>query len=261
MISALPIEHNFSGRLVRKGILLEETYRIFAHFHLDEGLRENIARVREENLIGARNQAWLREVTTTVSSRFSQGESIDGLVTLAAGGLSLEIWKFCLLWHIGTTDGLYRDFISEFLFPQVGNGVAMFTTDDVIPFVCELGKRGVFQEELSEYGVRRLARDLLRMAGDFGFVKGSARREVVHQAIPENAILYAIYSLWQDTPSADRLIKSDRWKLFMMNPAQVEHELLNFHQFHRLRFERAGTVREMSLPHGSLLEFSKSIIA
>ncbi len=261
MTSAPPSTQNFSGRLVRKGILLEETYRIFAHFHLDEPLRDNIARVREKNLIGAGNQAWLREVTATVSSRFAHGESIAPLVTLAAGGLALETWKFCLLWHIGSTDGLYRDFVCGFLSPQVANGVAMFTTDDVIPFVHELGERGVFQEELSEYGVRRLARDLLRMAGDFGFVKGSAHREVVHQAVPEDAILYAIYSLWDKTPSADRLIKSDRWKLFLMTPAQVEHELLNFHQFHRLRFERAGSVREMTLPHAGLLEFSKSMIS
>ncbi len=241
--------------------MLEETYRIFAHFHLAQSLRENIARVREQNLIGASNQAWLREVTATVSSRYAHGDPIAPLVTLAAGGLALETWKFCLLWHIGSTDALYRDFVSGFLSPQVASGVALFTTDDVIPFVQQLGEQGVFQEELSDYGVRRLARDLLRMAGEFGFVKGSAHRAVVHQAIPEQAILYAIYSLCDQTPSADRLIKSDRWHLFQMNPAQVEHELLNFHQFHRLHFERAGSVRELTLPHAGLLDFAQSIIS
>lgn len=240
---------------------MEETYRVFAHWNLDHSLGQNIRSIRERNPIGAANQAWLREVTATISSRFSSGDSIAPLVVLARGGLSLEIWRFCLLWHIGSTDGLYSDFVSEFLFPRVDNGIAVFTTDDVIPYVRELEARGVFEGVLSEYGVRRLARDLLRTAGDFGFVKGTIRREVAHPAIPEDAILYAIYSLWEVLASADRLVSSHRWRLFLLRPSQVEQELLNLHQFHRLRYERAGSVRELSPPHENLLHFAESLVA
>ena len=251
----------FSSRLARKGVLIDETYRIFCHWDLDLRLKDNIIAIRETNPIGAKNQAWLREITATLLSRFSAGDSIVPLVKLAKGGLSLDIWKYCLLWHIGSTDGLYSAFASEFLFPRIDGGVAVFTTDDVIPFVRELEARGVFQGDLSDYGVRRLGRDLLRTAGEFGFVHGKARREARHPAIPDDAFLYAIYSLWEEVPSAQRLVSSDRWRLFLMRPAQVEHELLNLHQFHRLRYERAGSVRELSLPYDSLLEFTQSLAA
>ena len=261
MTSAPPASLNCSGRLARKGVLVEETYRIFTHWRLDQAVRENITRIRVKNPIGAANHAWLREVTVTISSRFSHGDPVGPLITLAQGGLSIELWKFCLLWHLGSTDGLYSAFVAEFLFPRVDTGVAVFTTDDVIPFVREIEARGVFERELSDYGVRRLARDLLRTAGEFGFVRGNVRREVCHPAIPEDAILYAVYSLWEKQPSADRLVSSNRWKLFLMRPAQVEHELLNLHQFHRLHYERAGSVRELTLPHGDLLEFAKSLVA
>ena len=251
----------FSGRLVRKGVLIEETYRIFRHWDADLSLHDNINAIRATNPVGAKNQAWLREVTATISNRFSTGDDIIPLVTLARGGLALDVWKYCLLWHLGSTDGLYSAFASEFLFPRVDSGVAVFTTDDVIPFVRELEARGVFQEALSDYGVRRLGRDLLRAAAEFGFVQGNARREVRHPAIPDEAFLYAIYSLWDDVPSAERLVSSDRWRLFLMRSSQVEHELLNLHQFHRLRYERAGTVRDLSLPYDSLLEFAQSLVA
>ena len=261
MSTATPASLKFSGRLIRKGVLIEETYRIFAHWHLNRTLRENISVIRDKNPIGASNQAWLREVTATISSRFSSGDSVAPLVTLAQRGLSIEVWKYCLLWHLGSTDGLYAAFVSDFLFPRVDTGVAVFTTEDVIPYVRELVARGVFEENLSDYGVRRLARDLLRTAGDFGFVRGSARREVCHPAIPEDAVLYAIYSLWEKLPSADRLVSSSRWKLLLMPSSQVEQELLNLHQFRRLRYERAGSVRELALPHGSLLEFAQYLVA
>jgi len=251
----------FSQRLARKGVLIEETYRIFCHWDPEVSLRENITAIRERNPVGAPNQAWLREITATISNRFSAGDSIVPLVTLAKGGLSLEVWKYCLLWHLGSTDGLYSAFVCEFLFPRVETGVAVFTTDDVVPFVRELEARGAFEEPLSDYGVRRLGRDLLRIAGQFGFVQGKARREVRHPAIPDDALLYALYSLWEEVPSTDRLVDSERWRLFLMRPSHIEHELLNLHQFRRLRYERAGTVRELALPFDSLLEFSKSLIA
>jgi hypothetical protein len=204
----------FSQRLVRKGVLIEETYRIFCHWDPERSLQGNIDNIRSTNPIGAKNEAWLREITVTLSSRFSTGDSILPLVTLAKGGLSLEVWKYCLLWHFGSTDGLYSAFVSSFLAPRVDTGTAVFTTEDVIPFVRELEAQDVFREDLSEYGVRRLGRDMLRAAAEFGFVTGKARREVSHPAIPDDAFLYAIYSLWEEVPSAERLVASTRWRLF-----------------------------------------------
>jgi hypothetical protein len=32
------------------------------------------------------------------------------------------------------------------------------------------------------------------------------------------------------------------------------------HQFRRLRYERAGSIKELSLPHDSLLEFANSLV-
>lgn len=250
----------YSGRLARKGPLIEETYRIFAFWDVGRSVRENIASIRATNPIGAANQAWLREVTATISSRFSSGDSLDPLVTLAKGGLHIETWKYCLLWHFGSCDGLYLDFVHEFLFPSIQDGIAVFTTDDVIPFVRDLVIKGVFVESLSDYGVRRLARDLLRASADFGLLKGSLRRETSHTAVPEDAILYALYSLSERSLSVERILESPRWELFLLSPAQVEHELLNLHQFRRLHYECAGSIRSLSLPHPGLPVFTESLV-
>ncbi len=251
----------FSGRLMRKGVLVEETYRVLACWDLSRSLRDNITTIRRDNPVGASNQAWLREVTATISNRFSSGDPVAPLVVLARGNLPIETWKYCFLWHLASTDGLYSAFARDFLHPRIESGIAIFTTDDVIPFVRELEARGVFVEKLSDYAIRRMGRDLLRAAGEFGLVHGRARREVGRPLVPEDAVLYAVYSLRERIPNAERLISSDRWRLFLMGPAQVEHELLDLHQFRRLRYERAGTVRELSLPYGSLLEFAQSLVS
>jgi len=182
-------------------------------------------------------------------------------VALARGGQPLDTWKFCLLWHLGGCDGLYTDFAAQFLFPQVDAGIEVFATEDVIPFVRGLVAREVFEEPLFEYGVRRLARDLLRMAAEFGILRGRIRREAAHPAIPADAMRYAIHSLMERSRGVEQILASDRWKLFLLRPAQVEQELLNLHQFRRLHYERAGSIRELSLPHASLMAFAQSLLA
>lgn len=260
-MSSLPHPTRYSGRLARKGVLVEETYRVFAHWDLGLSLRENISRIRATNPIGATNQAWLREVTATLSNRFSSGDPVGPLVTLAKGGLPMDTWKFCLLWHLGSTDGLYADFATGFLFPKLEQEVAVFTTDDVLPFVHDLVARDAFGQPLSEYGVRRLARDLLRMACEFGLLRGTSRREVAHPAIPDDAILYALHDLQGTASSVHQIIDSARWRLFLLGPAQVEQDVLHLHQFRRLHYQRAGSIRELSLPHANLMAFAQSLVA
>jgi hypothetical protein len=246
---------------MRKGVLIEDTYRCLAAWDTSRPLRENILRIRQLNPIGASNNAWLREVTATLSNRFAHGDPIRSLAALARGGLSLEVWKYCYLWHMTSTDGLLLAFMRDFLNPKTREGTAVFTTDDTIPWVIALKASGTFAEPLSDYGVRRMARDLLRAASEFGFLQGAARREVIHPVVPEDAILYAIYSLWDQRQSVERLVASDRWAMFLMLPPDVERELLNLHQFRRVRYERAGSISELHLPYPSLAAFSESLVS
>ena len=247
--------------LVRKGAFIEETYRIFSQWDLRTDLRNNLARLRSINPIGAKNNSWLGEVLETICARFSTGDDFTPLVRLAAGGLSLDTWKYCLLWHFGSTDGLYCSFIKGFFFPKVQEGIAVITTQDVIPFVVGLRKSGVARGGLSDAAVERLSQDLLRLAGQFGFLEGKVQRRIRNPVIPDDAMLYAIYSLRDSLKNLDQFSSSDRWKLFLLHPPQVEQELLNLHQFRRLHYERAGSIRELSLPHANLMAFAQSLVA
>lgn len=255
------LKPNFSQRLVRKGALAEETYQVLGHWDTDLAVRENIDSIRENNPVGASNEAWLREITATLSSRFAHGDDLNPLVTLARGFYASEKWKFCLLWHFGSTDGLFMNFVSDFLYEQMLDSVAVLSTEDVMPFVASLHKKKRMKTRLTDYGLRRTARDLLRMSVAFGLLEGQTRRRFSHVPIPEDAVLFAIYSLMDQVRSADKMIHSKRWRLFLMGPDDVERELLNLHQFHRLRYEAAGTVRELSLPFSTLQEFTQSLVA
>jgi hypothetical protein len=242
-----------STRLLRKGALVEETYVAFKHFDLGATWSENLHRVRETNAIGAPNQAWLREVLVTISSRFGLNDDYLPLVRLAQANFPLDKWRSCLLWHIGHTDLLFYRFATDWLFEEFLRGTYSIRSEALAPFVSTITtRRG---EHLSEYGRKRAARDLLLMAADLGLLTGKAVKHFTAFHLPEESLLYVLYAIREREPNARSMIESPEWRLFLLAPADVEREILNLHQYRKLHYETAGTLSQLSLPQANLSDY------
>jgi hypothetical protein len=257
---SLVTPQRISTRLLRKGALIEETYKICRAWDLQNSFRANLDRLRAENLIGARNGAWLREVLATISSRFQSSETLQPLIVLAQAGLDLDRWRDCLLWHVGQQDTLFSIFLQEWLFPAHEMGKAYIRTDDVVPFVVEQTQgRVAGGAGLSDYGQVRAARDLLLMASDFGLLRGRVIREFTTYRISDVGFLYVLHALAGCETNAQRIIEATDWRMYLLQPSDVEHELLRLHQFRRLDYQVAGSLAQLSLPHSSLLKYAEGI--
>jgi hypothetical protein len=49
--------------------------------------------------------------------------------------------------------------------------------------------------------------------------------------------------------------------MFLMHPADVEHELLRLHQFRKLEYQVAGTLVQLKLPCTSPREYAERMVA
>ena len=251
-----------STRLTRKGALIEETYAAFQAWELDLTIKENLQRIQETNSIGAKNEAWLREVVVTLSSRFINKPTLEPLVILAKGALPIDTWKPCLLWYIGNTDELYYRFATEWLFEEHRAGTYFIRSSDVIPFVQKLTRGRIASGgNLSEYGLIRAARDFLRIATDFGLLSGGAVKQFAHYHLSEESFLYILHALAEREPNASRIVQSPDWRLFLMDPADVERELFNLHQFRKLEYEVAGSLVQLKLPFRSSVDYARELAA
>jgi hypothetical protein len=260
MIKHSPSAQGFSTRLLRKGILISETYQIMAGWDLASSIRANLQKVSQSNSIGAANTAWLREVTVTLSSRFKSADVIEPLVLLARAGLPLPEWRWFLLWRTQITDLLFFRFVTDWLFQHFEKGVHNMRAEQVAPFfrdlVCELAGE---PKDISEYGVIRGGRDLLRMAADFGLVEGKASKNFAPTHVPESAFLWALHDLYSRTPNAFKVIHDPCWRLFLMSPAAVEREILDLHQFQKLDYQTAGSLSQLKLPHPDPMTYLRSL--
>jgi hypothetical protein len=234
---------------------------VFLEWDIAKSFEGNLSYARELNTPAADNQGWLKEVVATISSRWRHEPRLSTIVQLAQRA-SLDVWRPCILWHIGQVDELYYRFATEWLFDVYEAGAYRLRTADVVPFVEKItASRAAVKKGLSEYGLKRAGRDLLRMAADFELLKGSAVREFSSYHLPEESFLYLLHAMYEAHGNARDLVHSPDWRLFLMSTADVERELFRLHQFRKLQYEVAGSLVELTLPCSSADAFVQEMVA
>lgn len=254
-----PEEAVVSTRLSRKGPLIEETFTAFRNWDLTGTWESNILRLETQNPFGAGSVRWLSEITRTLSSRF-RGAHIRPLIVLAQAECPLDIWKPCLLWHLARRDLFYYLFATEWLYPAYRSGVYALRTKDLVKFVEQITSGRLSKvRHLSEYGATRLARDLLMTASLFGLMEGSTNRAFTRRHLPPVSFLYIAQAIAEMEGCGRTLIESRDWRLFLLNPEDVERELHEHHQFQRVSFEAAGSLVNVRLGATSLDEYATTV--
>ena len=244
-----------SQRLVRKGALIEETYNLFRNWKDEMSFDQNF----NHSFHGSfRSEAWKKEIHSTLRRRFRDLKAANSLILLARSGYDISDWKYCLHLWIAIHETLYRLFLATWLYPEYQSGRFSLRTEDAVQHVLTVWKSNNPESApLSEYGAIRTARDLLRMARDFG---GPAKTfPSVH--LSDELILYFCHIIASEDNSTSRVLTSELWKLLLLNQDQVHAHLLRLHQYCKLEYHVAGSIVELTLPCASACEYAERMVA
>ena len=125
-----------------------------------------------------------------------------------------------------------------------------------------IGKRGATTEHAwTEQTMKRVAAGLLKIAVDFGLLRGSVVKEFASFHLPERSFVYLLHALRDEKLSPSKFVGSPDWRMFLMRPGDVEHELLRLHQFRKLEYQVAGSLVQLSLPCTSSREYAERMVA
>lgn len=251
-----------SSFTIVKGSMISETYAVLAAWNFARSKRENLDRLRDENFIGASSATWLRDVAKVLNRRFEPGGRDRALVMLAKSGCDIEEWKPLLLWHITRDEFLVRDFLLNWLFPAFDSGTFRLRPRELHSYLHGLSKRGATTEHAwSEETTKRVSAGLLKLAVDFGLLRGSVVKEFASYHLPERSFLYLLHAMRDEKVSPGKVVGSIDWRMFLMRPADVEHELLRLHQFRKLEYDVAGSLVQLTLPCASAQEYAERMVA
>lgn len=252
-----------SSFTIIKGSLIGETYEVFRGWDFGLSKLENLRRVREENSIGGTSTHWARDVAKVLNRRFDPSGRDRPLVELAKAGLEQDAWKPLLLFHITRDEFLLRDFLVHWLFEQFIQGTFRLRTADVVMYLQSLSKkRGIsWSGQWSQETTARVASGLLKLASDFGLLRGALHKEFNSYHLPESSFLYLLQAIAEKESNARRIVDAMDWRMFLMDASDVERELLRLHQFRKLDYQAAGSLAQLKLPHPSAAAYTREICA
>jgi Putative inner membrane protein (DUF1819) len=245
-----------------KGAMIDETYAVFAAWDFGSSKKENLDRLRRENLVGASTTTWLRDIAKVLNRRFDPTARDRALVLLAKNGCPIEEWKPVLLWHMTRDEFLLRDFLINWLYPTFVSGAYRVRTEDLYDHLRSVRRRGGTTEHAwSETTLNRVAAALLKMAVDFSLLRGSVIKEFGSYHLPERSFLYLLYAFREELRSPSKVLASEDWRMFLMQPSDVERELLRLHQFRKVDYQIAGSIVQLTLPCANACEYAERMVA
>lgn len=251
-----------SSFTVVKGAMIAETYTAFAHWDFALSKHENLERLRSDNSIGAGSMTWLRDVAKVLNRRYDPAGRDRPLVRLAQSGCDLHEWKPLLLWHMTRDEFLVRDFLQTWLFPAYDSGAFRIRSSDVMTYLSGISSRGGRTEHpWSETTEKRVAVGLLRIAADFGLLRGSVTREFAGYHLSDHSFIYLLHAMMEQQGNPSKVIASEDWRLFLMRSTDVENELLRLHQFRKLDYQVAGSIVQLSLPCANPERYAERMVA
>jgi hypothetical protein len=255
--------HVVSSFSIVKGALISETYDILARWDFGLNKRANLDRLRDENYIAASSVTWLRDVAKVLNRRLDPNGRDRPLVTLAHGGCPMDEWKPILLWHITRDEFLLRDFLINWLAVAHEEGAYRVRPDDLYGYLRTLGSRGGETEhQWADSTLARVASGLLRIAADFGLLTGGVVREFPSYHLPERSLLYLLHAVLEyERGSPQRMMASAEWRMYLMQPKDLEAQLLRLHQFAQLDYQAAGTLVQIAFREPNAAAYAEAMVA
>jgi hypothetical protein len=201
-------------------------------------------------------------VAKVINRRFDPAGRDRPLALLAANGCDFDIWRPVLLWHITRDEFLLRDFLLNWLFPAYEAGALRLRTEDLHSYLRTIRNRGgVTEHPWTEVTLKRVATALLKLAADFGLLKGGQAKEFASYHLPEKSFLYLLHAVLEQVGNAGRVITASDWRMFLMHPSDVERELLRLHQFRKVDYQVAGSLVQLTLPCATAQEYAEKLVA
>ena len=247
----------YSSRIIKAGALLTETKLMLAHWDTAISIKDNLTRVRQENILGKASRSRVEDILGIFRQRYlAEDDVARALATLVRERLPSSSLDRILHFHAAKSDSLLHDVVTDWLSSVQKRGISeidVVTLQRVLEsWVAQGNTRGDWSEETTA----RVAQGLLSALRDFGVLQGAVRKQIAATYLPLATFAYVKFYLKQHQPSGARLVEHPDWRLFFLPPEGVERFLFEAHQRGLLEYHAAGSVTRLSFPAPTLEEYA-----
>ena len=243
----------YTSKIIKAGALLADTKTLLSHWDVRASIRENMDRLRRENVFGKASRSRVQNILAIFSQRYLREESVArALVILVNHRFPSASLDRLLYFHSARADHLLHDTVTELLLPLKARGIIGYRGDRGRKNHSQMGE-GRQNDKLvgREHDSPGDPRAAVDPAG-FRRVAGAVNKRIAPAYLPVEAFAYITFYLKQHQPSGAKLIELPDWKLFFLPPEGVERFLFEAHQQGLLEYHAAGSVTRLTFPADTL---------
>lgn len=240
--------HRGYSTAINKGAgMIEETRRLLEHWRPEEHLDDFARRVQEKGLLGKATAYRTRDVVKRIfAPRFLRPTANPAriLKRVLSSGLPRCVFTELVFLFTARQDPLVYDFAVHEYWPAVRRGRNILDTDAMLSFVSEARFDGRIDKQWSENVSVRVARCVLGLLRDIGFLREvvRGRKEIVNYRMSDQGIAILAKELNEGGVTDSSLCSHPDWGLFGMKASDTLERLDGLGEHNGVIVQRAGSV-------------------
>jgi hypothetical protein len=227
--------------------MIEETRCLLEQWRPEEPLDAFALRVQREGLLGNSTAYRTRDLVRRVfAPRFLRPSDKPAriLQRVITSGLPGRVFTELLFVFAARQDPLVYDFTVREYWPAVRRGRPVMNTDPMLSFLSEAHYDGRLDNQWSEKVSVRIARCVLGLLRDVGFLREvvRGRREIVNYRMSDECAAILARELNESGVTDSSLCNHPDWGLFGLTPSEVLERLDGIGEYRGVIVQRAGSV-------------------
>ncbi len=244
--SMLPKSPKYTSNLQKGAAVLEDIKILLEHWRNDIPQRDLIKELILRNVLGKKSRKRVSDVIRYIFlPRYVNGYPKNHwtfLKQFAEADVPIEILRPILYFYCALNEPLIGDFINKILLPRYEKGILEIDFRDVSGFI----KKGVQDKTIPvKWGdsvIKRVASGLFSALKGFGMLEGKKRRQITPKFVPLPVCFYIAFFIFKEGFLGKKIIEHPYWRLFLLNPQEIEHLFMELHQEKYLRYEQIGEI-------------------
>ena len=241
------VQRKYSTAISKGAGMVEETRRLLEYWRPGEPLDDFARRVQMEGLLGNATAYRTRDIVRRVfAPRLLRPTDKPARILrhLLRAGLPGRVYTELLFVFTARQDPLVYDFTIREYWAAVRRGRPVMDMDPMVSFLSEAHYDGRLDNQWSEKVSVRIARCVLGLLRDVGFLREvvRGRREIVNYRMSDEGAAILARELNEAGVTDSSLCNHPDWGLFGMTPSEVVERLDAIGEHRGVIVQRAGSV-------------------
>jgi hypothetical protein len=244
----------YSASLSGKGSLLDETFAVLRELDRGLSIAEVKALVIDADLLGKLTRTTRKSIWDHLHARYLSDEGrARNLARMVTRAPETQSARLVLFYELCRSLPVLRDATTHYIYPRYAAGFSGVSKADLQRFFDE---SAAAHPELSSWSPQtreKVVSNILTIARDFGLLTGTQSKQFTRVYVPLPAFVYVLYRLGQQgVLTAQHVLNHEDWRLFLLEPADVETLLEEASAAGHCTFKHQGDIYSLDFRYLSL---------